>query len=585
MADHMITTYREKAEMWIQQVMLTLSVLYVGFANEQLVIPTAVLPLAGQCFRVSKRFQDAGAAYKQCGRLEERLNNPDVAASLYHEAALCFQKDDPQEAATCYLSAINLFCQRQRFSTAARLECEVAELMQNDRNRRMAIVHYIKAADFYRANTCFDEATDHCLLKANALGLGESYMEASALFQEVGRRMLVNDLLKFNTPDTFLKAVLCLQCASGMIQPVPEGHHRKPGAATSSPQPTINSVKATIVSLGKACSVFQGSRAYMFASDIALAEKEGDLHLFAARLYAYNNVCRLNAWYLRRVLETIRDHVQTKATKLRKMRAVQAIRRKQRAEERARDRIKRRQDLSKQDDSSEEALSETNDSSSSEAILPSSNKSNTETRSSSSSPRSDSDMSPDSDSSSSDSESSSGTVTSSSSGPSSSEGDSGTSGGGKSTRSVRSGASECSNTTGSAGEKRARGPAGRDSPTFTESSSASMKSDSFSEYSNSSTVGGSIPEKAKKTGALKFENDQPSSGSNSSRSFSARWTGSDSATYEEDGEGKLRSGSPEPSGGLKQRAGKKQTGNGRNISERNENKKNSKAKLRFWKRK
>lgn len=28
--------------------------------------------------------------------------------------------------------------------------------------------------------------------------------------------MLVDDLLKFNAPDTFLKAVLCLQCASGM---------------------------------------------------------------------------------------------------------------------------------------------------------------------------------------------------------------------------------------------------------------------------------------------------------------------------------------------------------------------------------
>lgn len=33
---------------------------------------------------------------------------------------------------------------------------------------------------------------------------------------QVGRRMLVDDLLKFNTPDTFLKAVLCLQCASGL---------------------------------------------------------------------------------------------------------------------------------------------------------------------------------------------------------------------------------------------------------------------------------------------------------------------------------------------------------------------------------
>jgi len=74
---------------------------------------------------------------------------------------------------------------------------------------------------------------------------------------------------------------------------------RKLEAEMPWPRPTINSVKATIVALGKDSSVFQGSRAYMFATDMALAGKDGDVEFFAARLYAYNNVCRLDAWYLR----------------------------------------------------------------------------------------------------------------------------------------------------------------------------------------------------------------------------------------------------------------------------------------------
>ncbi|CAM9176613.1 unnamed protein product, partial [Ectocarpus fasciculatus] len=325
MADHMITTYREKAEKWVQQAEKAQRRVYMGpMSRFKFQDASNYLELAGQCFRVAKRFQCAGVAYKQCGRLEDKLNNPEVAASFYHEAALCFQKDDPQEAAACYLSAINLFCQRQLFSTAARLECEVAELMENDRNRRLAIVHHIKAADFYRANTCFEEATDRCLLKAaHALALSESYVEAASLFQEVGRRMLVDDLLGFNTPDTFLKAVLCLQCASGMPEPVPEVHQGNRGPEAPSPRPTLNSVKATIVALGKASSFFQGSMAYIFATDVVLAEKEGDVDFFAARLYAYNNVCRLSAWYLR-MLKTIGDHIQVKAVQLRKMRALQA---------------------------------------------------------------------------------------------------------------------------------------------------------------------------------------------------------------------------------------------------------------------
>lgn len=37
------------------------------------------------------------------------------------------------EAAACYHNSINLYCQIKRFSTAARLEVEVAELMEKDR--------------------------------------------------------------------------------------------------------------------------------------------------------------------------------------------------------------------------------------------------------------------------------------------------------------------------------------------------------------------------------------------------------------------------------------------------------------------
>lgn len=38
------------------------------------------------------------------------------------------------------------------------------------------------------------------------------------VLEQVGRRMLVDELLKFNSPDTFLRAVLCLLCASLMPQ-------------------------------------------------------------------------------------------------------------------------------------------------------------------------------------------------------------------------------------------------------------------------------------------------------------------------------------------------------------------------------
>ncbi|CAM9812108.1 unnamed protein product, partial [Ectocarpus sp. 12 AP-2014] len=552
------------------------------------------LELAGQCFRVAKRFQDAGVAYKQCGRLEEKLNNPEVAASFYHEAALCFQKDDPQEAAACYLSAINLFCQRQLFSTAARLECEVAELMQNDRNRRLAIVHHIKAADFYRANTCFEEATDRCLLKAaHALALSESYVEAASLFQEVGRRMLVDDLLGFNTPDTFLKAVLCLQCASGMPEPVPEVHQGNHGADAPSPRPTLNSVKATIVALGKASSHFQGSIAYIFATDVALAEKEGDVEFFAARLYAYNNVYHLSAWYLR-MLKTIGDHIQVKAVQLRKKRALQAssrflelkhsekLRRRQRAEERAKDRIKRRQqDLSIQDDSSEGTASEqANDfASSSEDTL----RTNTDTKptqsssnSSSESGGSDSDDEDDSsssDSGSDDSEASSGTSDSSPSGSSSSL----ESGSSRSSQPWKEDATDGTPAKESSAKTKAAGGAAGASPTVSDSDLSATRSETGSENSNSTVVNAPNTE-MKSKGSVRFAKSTSSasdSGASNAASGSAKSSG--------DSEGGSSSGSSEDSKGAKKKAGKEKSG-GNIQGKQSESEGGKKTKSSFWKR-
>lgn len=97
---------------------------------------------------------------------------------------------------------------------------------------------------------------------------------------------------------SILDALPALFCAKNQ-QRESQPHDRNPGAEQPSPQPATGSVRAMLVSLGKFSSIFRGSRAYLFASDMVQAGKDGDVHLFAARVYAYDNVCRLDAWYLR----------------------------------------------------------------------------------------------------------------------------------------------------------------------------------------------------------------------------------------------------------------------------------------------
>lgn len=63
--------------------------------------------------------------------------------------------------------------------------------------------------------------------------------------------------------------------------------------------PRASSVKAKIVALGKTNTVFRTSNAFAFAMDVTNARIEGDLNIFAARVFAYNNIFCLDSWFLR----------------------------------------------------------------------------------------------------------------------------------------------------------------------------------------------------------------------------------------------------------------------------------------------
>ncbi|CAM9854018.1 unnamed protein product [Ascophyllum nodosum] len=93
MADQEISSFRENAEKWAQQAEKAQRRVYtdklVRFKHYN---ESHYLELAAQCYRIAKRFLDAGIALKQCGRLEEKLKKEEVSASFYHEAATFFQK-------------------------------------------------------------------------------------------------------------------------------------------------------------------------------------------------------------------------------------------------------------------------------------------------------------------------------------------------------------------------------------------------------------------------------------------------------------------------------------------------------------
>ncbi len=166
---------------------------------------------AGLYYCIAKRFNEAGIVYEQAADHERNLRATVSAASLYHEAAKCIEKDDPQHARICYSKAISAYCQVKRFTTAARLEIDSARLLEEDKNFKGAREHWQRAENFIRTSVTNDTWADRCQLRAAEHAVRcKDFNAAAHMFEQVGVANLSHNLLKFNVPGHFMLALLCM---------------------------------------------------------------------------------------------------------------------------------------------------------------------------------------------------------------------------------------------------------------------------------------------------------------------------------------------------------------------------------------
>ncbi len=166
---------------------------------------------AGLCYSIAKRFSEAGIVYEQAAAHERNLGATVSAASLYHEAAKCIEKDNPHHALMCYSKAISAYCQVKRFTTAARLEIDSARLLEEDKNFKGAREHWQRAENLIRTSGTNDSWADRCQLRVAEHAVRcQDFNAAAHMFEQVGVASLGHNLLKFNVPGHFMLALLCM---------------------------------------------------------------------------------------------------------------------------------------------------------------------------------------------------------------------------------------------------------------------------------------------------------------------------------------------------------------------------------------
>lgn len=168
---------------------------------------------AGNAFKMAKNWNAAGDAFCKAAALETKCKSNHNAASQYVEAANCYRKTNPSEAVKILLKAIEIYTDMGKFRIAAKHHVTTAEIFEKeDVNIPKAIMHYEKAADYYKGEESSCSA-NKCLVKvAQFAAEAEQYGKAIAIYEQIAISGMDNRLLRYGAKDYYFRAALCRLC-------------------------------------------------------------------------------------------------------------------------------------------------------------------------------------------------------------------------------------------------------------------------------------------------------------------------------------------------------------------------------------
>jgi len=239
---------------------------------------------AGNAYKVGGFYFEGGEAYQKAARIYQKdLSNSFEASKALQSAASCFKKASPKDAVECYNEAIMILTDAGRVMTAAKLSKECAELYESEQidleeksSIVLAIETYEQAAELFLAedakamqSQCLAKVAELCSAALNPPDL----MRAQQVYDDLGRRCLDSNLLKFNAKGYFLQALMCSLANNDSI------------AASQSMQ-RYESLDYT----------FGDSREGKFAKALITSVEGFDEEGFATACFEYDRVSKLDPW-------------------------------------------------------------------------------------------------------------------------------------------------------------------------------------------------------------------------------------------------------------------------------------------------
>lgn len=230
---------------------------------------------AANAFRMQKSNREAGQTFEKAAQIQiKNLNEPDDAANTYIDAFKVYRTESPEDAARCVEFSINQYCAKGNFRRAASHKESLGDIFENQLgDMKRALEAYEAAAGWYEGDGAAALANKLWLKVADIAALDGDYPKAIDHYEKVAQQSINNNLMRYSVKEYFLKAGICYLAAGDMIatqRALEKYRDMDPGFATQ--------------------------REHQLLTDLIGAIEEGDQEKFADKLYAYDQMSKLDKW-------------------------------------------------------------------------------------------------------------------------------------------------------------------------------------------------------------------------------------------------------------------------------------------------
>jgi len=171
---------------------------------------------AANQFKVAKCWDEAGATFEKCASCHLKMGSPHDVATAYQDAATCYRKTNTQQALRCYREVVLVHIDLGRFTSAAKVQKEIGEILEAEGDTAAALEEMQKAADYYQAEESHSQANQVLLKVAGLAATTGDYGRAIEIYEQVAISSLESSLLRFSVKTYLLQAGIC-RLATGEI--------------------------------------------------------------------------------------------------------------------------------------------------------------------------------------------------------------------------------------------------------------------------------------------------------------------------------------------------------------------------------